>query len=112
MSVNRETIAEYYHVEPDEIRCDRCQYGAGEFLVECGLWSHVMGAGEFCSFWTKDGELPQGLRKEEIVEAKLPSVIENKVVEKLKEAYLKPLEGGITTGVEDLLQGPSKRRRR
>ena len=33
MSVERETIAEYYHVEPDEIRCDRCQYGAGPVSI-------------------------------------------------------------------------------
>lgn len=112
MSIDKETIAKYYQVKPEEVRCAKCEYGKGEFLIECSIWSRIMGEGEFCSFWTKDGELPQGLRREEIVEAKLPSVIENKVVEKLKESYLKPLEGGITTGVEDLLQGPGKRRRR
>lgn len=56
MSISRETIAEYYNADPEEVSCRECRYGGGEFLVECRLWGRIMGPAEFCSLWTKVDE--------------------------------------------------------
>lgn len=51
MSVSIETIAGNNETDPEEVRCDRCKYGGGNFLVECRLWGRIMGPAEFCSLW-------------------------------------------------------------
>lgn len=101
MSIDKGTIAKYYKTEQEEIRCDRCAYGEGSFLIECGLWSRIMGAGEFCSFWS-DGSRNGA-------ELNVPETLKDEIVMELKE---KRQEGEKKLGIEGLLQGPSKRRRR
>lgn len=82
MSIDRETIAKYYKVKPEEVTCGKCAYGSGKFLVECGFWNRIMGEKEFCTFWG-NGHAP---------EAPLPKVIEDAVMEKLDDAVLHGIE--------------------
>lgn len=102
MSIDKETIAKYYQVKPEEVRCAKCEYGKGEFLVECSIWSRIMGEGEFCSFWT-DGSLHG-------TELNCPKVLEDRIVEKLKEEYLEPKEEKPVDAILHLLDREERRK--
>lgn len=64
MSISKETIAEYYHISPEQVCCRTCGKGKGEFLVVCGPRGfRIMGPHEWCDYWQNKAITQEGRKK-------------------------------------------------